>query len=283
VVAWTAASDAPWLTLSSSSGDTASASSAQTVATSSISGLTAGTYHASIVYTYSVPSSTPGQAPVKSTLMVPATLTVRAPVQDVTLQVNITPAGAGEVSSIPTGTSCGAGCLSFPANTIVQLTASPIGTSNFGGWSGACSVFSNNICNLTLVSDTTVGATFNPAGDFSGSYSGTLSGHITVAGSQFVLVTVPVQFVAQGDGTVSITSPMVGTGSYIVSFPNNNHAHLGASGAGVGAFAGATCGTANSFIDVNMSAAVANVTVTCTFPSSSNNISSAVSGTANRP
>ncbi len=72
-------------------------------------------------------------------------------------------AGGGTVTSSPTGTSCGSGCMSFPAGTVVTLTATPNAGSTFAGWSGACS--GTGSCTVTVAagsnSNTAVTATFS--------------------------------------------------------------------------------------------------------------------------
>lgn len=47
--------------------------------------------------------------------------------------------GTGTVTSSPAGISCGTDCSeSYPATTVVTLTARPSGLDRFAGWSGAC-------------------------------------------------------------------------------------------------------------------------------------------------
>ena len=60
--------------------------------------------------------------------------------------------GSGTVSISPTGTS-------FPAGTVVTLTANPASNSTFGGWSGACSG-DDSSCLLTMNGNERVTATF---------------------------------------------------------------------------------------------------------------------------
>lgn len=72
--------------------------------------------------------------------------------------------GAGTVTSNPSGLSCTSSgpCVSeFPTGTFVTLTATPTGSSSFGGWTGCASPPSTNPCTLTLESNTTVTVTFN--------------------------------------------------------------------------------------------------------------------------
>jgi len=72
--------------------------------------------------------------------------------------------GAGTVTSNPGGLSCsspGPCVAEFPVGTPVTLTATPTGSSSFGGWTGCASQPSTNPCTLTLESNTTVTVTFN--------------------------------------------------------------------------------------------------------------------------
>jgi Big-like domain-containing protein len=79
-----------------------------------------------------------------------------------TITVGFSGAGAGIVTSTPAGLSCAntdVSCVaSFPADTPVTLTATPVGTSVFGGWTGSCT---GGTCTLILEDDATVTATFN--------------------------------------------------------------------------------------------------------------------------
>jgi List-Bact-rpt repeat protein len=72
--------------------------------------------------------------------------------------------GSGTVTSSPSGINCAntaASCsASFSSGTSVTLTATPVGSSSFGGWSGGCTNSSSN-CTFSLQGDTTVTATFN--------------------------------------------------------------------------------------------------------------------------
>ncbi len=79
-----------------------------------------------------------------------------------TLTLGFSGTGIGIVNSTPSGLSCAStdiSCVaSFPAGTPVTLTATPIGTSVFGGFTGGCT---GPTCTIILQSDTTVTATFN--------------------------------------------------------------------------------------------------------------------------
>lgn len=80
-------------------------------------------------------------------------------VQQFNLMTGTSGTGSGKISSSPGGTSCGSGCLSFAAGTVVTLTATPNSGSTFAGWSGACS--GAGTCTVTMNSNQTVTAVFN--------------------------------------------------------------------------------------------------------------------------
>ena len=79
------------------------------------------------------------------------------------LTVNFAGAGAGTVTSSPSGINCattnGSCTASFASGTPVTLTATPV-SSTFSGWSGGC-VSSSPTCTFTIQSNATVTATFN--------------------------------------------------------------------------------------------------------------------------
>jgi hypothetical protein len=76
-----------------------------------------------------------------------------------TLTVGRLGSGAGAVTSLPAGISCGAACGSaYEYGTVVTLTATPVVSSTFAGWSGACA--SANACVVTLNQPSAVTATF---------------------------------------------------------------------------------------------------------------------------
>ena len=70
--------------------------------------------------------------------------------------------GVGIVTSNPLGITCGTECsVTLSLETVVTLTATPVGGSTFTGWSGAgCG--GTNTCTATLTADTVVTATFAP-------------------------------------------------------------------------------------------------------------------------
>jgi DNA-binding beta-propeller fold protein YncE len=80
-----------------------------------------------------------------------------------TLSVGKEGAGGGTVSSEPAGINCGSACVAeYDAGAVVVLTATPDGSSTFGGWSGCASV-SGEECVVTLGADRAVSASFDPA------------------------------------------------------------------------------------------------------------------------
>lgn len=80
------------------------------------------------------------------------------------LTVSTVGAGSGAVVSSPGGINCGASCeASFVEGTVVALTASTIGQSAFGGWTGACSG-TETTCEVTMDAAKEVTAQFTPTG-----------------------------------------------------------------------------------------------------------------------
>jgi hypothetical protein len=78
------------------------------------------------------------------------------------LTVTFAGTGTGTVISSPTGINCTSTCsLAFGTGTSVTLTATPNGTSTFGGWAAGCDSVSSNMCTLTLSNNRTVGVIFN--------------------------------------------------------------------------------------------------------------------------
>jgi len=71
--------------------------------------------------------------------------------------------GTGTVVSSPAGLNCTATCsLAFAPATPITLTATPNGTSTFGGWTpGTCDTVNANQCGLTINNSRTVGVIFN--------------------------------------------------------------------------------------------------------------------------
>jgi hypothetical protein len=80
--------------------------------------------------------------------------------QGVSLTVSKSGAGSGTVSSSPSGIDCGTTCsASYPYASAVSLVAVAPAGSIFTGWNGACC--GTGSCNVTLMSSTTVTATFS--------------------------------------------------------------------------------------------------------------------------
>lgn len=78
------------------------------------------------------------------------------------LTIDFSGTGAGIVTVTPSGFGCATtdvSCItSFPFDTSVTLTATPVGTSVFGGFTGGCTGTS---CTILLQGDTIVTAAFN--------------------------------------------------------------------------------------------------------------------------
>jgi Divergent InlB B-repeat domain len=78
---------------------------------------------------------------------------------DYTITITKSGNGDGTVTSSPTGISCGTSCaVSYPAGTLVTVTAAAASGSRFVGWSGGCS--GTGSCTVVGNSAVTVGATF---------------------------------------------------------------------------------------------------------------------------
>lgn len=81
------------------------------------------------------------------------------------LAVDTGGSGSGQVTSSPTGISCGSTCTVLLAQgEKVLLTATPASGSVFSGWTGGCSDPSSSICALTLNGTTTLTAVFGTSG-----------------------------------------------------------------------------------------------------------------------
>jgi Tol biopolymer transport system component len=79
------------------------------------------------------------------------------------LTVDKSGTGRGNVTSSPSGITCGLDCSeSYAAGTVVVLTASPRSGSTFAGWSGACT--GSGTCTVSMTDVKNVVATFNPTG-----------------------------------------------------------------------------------------------------------------------
>ncbi|HEY3474189.1 MAG TPA: hypothetical protein VGK56_06225, partial [Anaerolineales bacterium] len=134
--------------------------------------------------------------------------------------------GEGKVTSSPVGIDCGSICeYNFDNNDTVTLSAEPTSTYTFGGWSGGgCS--GAGPCTISMRSDQTVTAIFNPPGS-----------------KNLVVVTA-----GAGTGTVS-SSPLgitncagtgtgTSTGTCIYAFPDNTTVTLSAVAGGTSTFGG---------------------------------------------
>jgi len=100
-----------------------------------------------------------GTAACVVTLDTDKAVTANFQTNNVNLTKGITPFGSGTTSSSPTGPSCGPGCQSYPRNTVVTVTPTPVDSFHiFKDWLGACS--GSGPCQVTMVSDLTVTAEF---------------------------------------------------------------------------------------------------------------------------
>ena len=100
------------------------------------------------------------------------------PTGSVQLSVKAAGAGAGTVSSNPAGIDCGQACTaSFSSGSQVALTASPTANSFFAGWSGACS--GTGVCNVTLMQNISVMASFSTSPVLTVALGGTGTGGVT--------------------------------------------------------------------------------------------------------
>ncbi len=99
--------------------------------------------------------------------------------------LSVTKSGTGSGSVTGTGIACPGDCSeSYPINTAVMLTASPVAPSSFAGWTGDCAG-SSTTCNLTMSDARSVTATFNPGSQaltVSVNTSGGAAGRVTATG-----------------------------------------------------------------------------------------------------
>jgi List-Bact-rpt repeat protein len=77
--------------------------------------------------------------------------------------LSVTDTGSGTVTSSPKGINCGKQCSkTFKVGTSVTLTAKPAKKHSFLGWTGACASSGASLtCTVPMLSDQSVGATFN--------------------------------------------------------------------------------------------------------------------------
>ena len=154
-----------------------------------------------------------------------------------TLTITTSGTGSGTVSPSPAGTSCGSGCLSFAAGTVVSLTASPNTGSTFAGWSGACS--GTGSCTVSMNSNQAVTAAFN----------------LTVTVNPTLTITTS----GTGSGTVSSSPTGTSCGSGCLSFAAGTTVTLTATPNTSSTFAGwsgACSGTGSCTVTMNSSQAV---------------------------
>jgi LmbE family N-acetylglucosaminyl deacetylase len=98
------------------------------------------------------------------------------------LSVSKTGSGSGTVASSPAGISCGAACsASFDHGTVVTLSASPAGGSEFTGWSGACT--GTGACQVTMSEARSLSAAFAAVPSYALKVAKTGNGSGTVSSS----------------------------------------------------------------------------------------------------
>lgn len=147
---WSVSGDAPWLSLSPTSGSTTTGTNPITVSVNT-AGLAPNTYSATITITAPGATNTPQTVPVTLTITPSSGLTVA-----------LLGTGTGTVTSSPAAITCPGTCTaSFPSGTTVTLTAAPTGGSTFSGWGGDCAG-QGSPCTLTMSAPKAVTATFTP-------------------------------------------------------------------------------------------------------------------------
>lgn len=136
----------------------------------------------------------------------------------VTLTLTKSGTGTGDVTSVPAGVNCGATCIgTFPAGTMVTLTASAANSSTFARWSGACTG-SSTTCTLVLSANTS-------------------------ATAEFAQVMRTLTVISSGNGTGGITSSAGGVncpGVCTVQVPDQSQVVLTAAPTGASTFLGWT-------------------------------------------
>lgn len=122
--------------------------------------------------------------------------------------------GAGTVTSIPTGTSCGNACnIPFTPGTLVTLTATPDADSTFVGWSGACTgtgtcqVTVNDNKAVTMSTNTTVTANFKKNYSLNLVISGTGAGIVTSVPPKMACNTSCSDIYVSGDQVTLVPTP----------------------------------------------------------------------------
>ncbi|MDD4050071.1 MAG: BspA family leucine-rich repeat surface protein, partial [Candidatus ainarchaeum sp.] len=95
-----------------------------------------------------------------------------------TLNVSLSGAGNGTVTSSPLGINCGSDCSeNYSSGTSVTLTANPVTGHSFGGWSGACSG-TNLTCTVSMTQARNVTATFNLPNSYTLNLTKTIGGTV---------------------------------------------------------------------------------------------------------
>jgi hypothetical protein len=133
--------------------------------------------------------------------------------------------GGGTVTSNPAGINCGSDCSEAYPSGMVELTATPDATSEFAGWSGACTN-STGTCTVTMDQARSVTATFNalPTNTLTVTKNGNGSGTVTSSSGG---TTTPINC-----GSTCSTSYLVGTSVTLTATPSTGSTFTGWSGEG---------------------------------------------------
>lgn len=167
-----------------------------------------------------------------------------------TLNVVAAGAGAGTVTSNPTGINCGATCsASFASGTSVTLNAAPTAGNTFSGWSGDCT--GTGSCVVTMGASKNVTATFV----------------VTPNAPVVSLNPTSLTFTSQNVGTTSTqkTVTLTNTGNApltISSIVRNNSVFNLTNNCGSTVVAGANCNFGVSYTPTSAVNTVSSVTVT---------------------
>ena len=97
-------------------------------------------------------------------------------------QLNLRASGTGALTPSPRGESCGEGCYSYAPGSVVTVTATPLASSTFAGWS-LSSCAGTGPCTLTLSATQSLIGTFRAPLELGVTFSG--SGTGTVVSNPF--------------------------------------------------------------------------------------------------
>ena len=159
-------------------------------------------------------------------------------------------AGNGTVTSSPAGINCGSSCsAAYSSGTPVTLTATPVSGSTFAGWSGTGCTNNGVVTVVTMDSNKSCAATFNPQ-----------------TPQTYVL---SIAETGTGKGTVTSNPAGISCGSTCSSYKSGSTVTLTATPASGSTFAGWTrIGCTNGVVTMNSNTTVvmtANTNCTATF------------------